>query len=180
MMRQLRPLLACTPLLALLLGACSGDSFDDLRDFMKKTEAALPHQIDPLPAAKAYEPFTYADFEMADPFKPRAMVTETSHAPGLNAPDLKRPREALERFPLDALKMVGVLQQRGQTFALIRADGTLYRVRVGEHLGLDYGVIASISDHEISIKENIQDAAGDWSLRDSRLQLAEAAQESHK
>ncbi len=179
-MIRLRSLMAWTPALALLLGGCSGDSFDDLREFMKKTEAALPHQIDPLPVAKAYEPFTYTDFELADPFKPRAMVSESNHVPGVNAPDLKRPREALERFPLDALKMVGVLTQRGQTFALIRADGTLYRVHVGEHLGLDYGVITSIGDHEIAIKENIQDAAGDWSLRDSRLQLAEAAQESHK
>lgn len=176
-MKRLLPL---TPLLALLLAACSGDSFDDLRDFMKKTEATLPHQIDPLPPVKAYEPFTYADFELADPFKPRAMTSETAHAPGANAPDLKRAREPLERFPLDALKMVGVLQQRGQTFALVRADGALYRVRAGEHLGLDYGVVTAVGDHEMTIKENIQDTAGDWSLRDSRLQLNDAAQESHK
>lgn len=171
---------ALLPLLALALAACSGDSFDDLRDFMKKTEATLPHQIDPLPVAKAYEPFTYADFELADPFKPRAMITEAARAPGANAPDTKRPREVLERFPLDALRMVGILQQKGQTFALVRADGILYRVHTGDHLGLDYGVITSISDHEIAIKENIQDANGDWTLRDSRLQLAEAAQENHK
>lgn len=177
-LRSALPLLA--PLAALLLSACSGDSFDDLRDFMKKTEASLPHQIDPLPPVKAYEPFTYSDFELADPFKPRAMVSDAGHQSGANAPDLKRTREPLERYPLDALRMVGVMTQRGETYALIRADGILYRVHVGEHLGLDYGVITGISDHEVAIKENIQDAAGDWSLRDSRLQLAEAAQESKK
>jgi type IV pilus assembly protein PilP len=169
------------PLLALALAACSGDSFDDLRDYMKKTEATLPHQIDPLPVAKAYEPFTYDDFSLADPFRPRVLSNEVARNTSANAPDTARPRDALERFPLDALKMVGVLQQKGQTFALVRADGILYRVKTGDHLGLDFGVITAISEREIALKENIQDATGEWTLRASRLQLAEAtAQENRK
>ena len=168
------------PCLALVLAACSGEKFDDLREYMKKTEASLPRKIDPLPEAKTYEPFTYADFELADPFKPRVMSGDAARNSGANAPDMKRPREPLERYPLDALRMVGVMQQRGQTFALVRADGILYRVKVGDHLGLDFGVVTGISEHEIAMQENIQDANGDWTLRASRLQLAEAAQEIHK
>jgi type IV pilus assembly protein PilP len=168
------------PALALALSACSGDSFDDLREFMKRTEATLPHKIDPLPVAKAYEPFTYEDFALPDPFRPRALASETSRNSGANAPDTTRQREVLERFPLDALRMVGVLQQKAQIFALVRADGILYRVKTGDHLGLDFGVITEISDHEITLKENVQDAAGEWTLRASRLQLAEGAQETRK
>ena len=176
------PFLRLAPglVLALALAGCTGEKFDDLKEFEKKTEASLPHKIDPLPEAKTYEPFTYSAFDLADPFKPRTMAGDAARNSGANAPDVKRTREPLERYPLDALKMVGILQQRGQTFALVRADGMLYRVKVGDHLGLDYGVITAISEHEIAMQENIQDANGDWSLRASRLQLAEAAQERNK
>ena len=168
------------PALALALTACGGDNFQDLRDFMKHTADSLPRQIDPLPAAKTYEPFSYDDFAMADPFKPRPLSTDTARATGENAPDTRRAREALERYPLDSLRMVGTLQQKAVTYALIRADGTLYRVKPGDHIGLDYGVITAISEAEVTLRENIQDAAGEWTLRLSRLPLAEGAQETRK
>ena len=168
------------PALAVCLAACSGDNFGDLREFMKRTEASLPHQIEPLPAAKTYEPFTYEDFALPDPFKPRALANESAKASGLNAPDTNRTRDVLERYPLDSLRMVGILQQKGLNFALIRADGTLYRVKPGDHMGLDYGVITAISDTSVILKENVQDAAGEWTLRVAKLDLVEGTQETRK
>ncbi len=167
-------------LLTLALTACQGDGYGDLREFMKKTAASLPHQIDPLPAAKAYEPFEYKGFELPDPFRPRTLRADGGAQSGQNAPDLNRPREALERFPLDAMKLVGVLQQKGKVFGLVRAEGTLYRVKTGDHLGLDYGVITAITETEVALRETVQDAGGEWTLREARLQLAEAAQENRK
>ena len=181
MMRDLIPAARrLTPLLALLLAACAGDGYGDLRDFMKKTEASLPHHIDPLPAAKVYEPFEYNGFALADPFRPRTLRAEGSAPTGLNAPDTKRARDVLERYPLDALRLVGMLQQKGQTYALIKAEGTLYRVKTGDHLGLDYGTVTAISETEIALRETVQDAAGEWTLRQAKLQLAEGAQENRK
>ncbi len=168
------------PLLAMLLTACAGDGYGDLREFMKKTEASLPHHIDPLPAAKVYEPFEYDGFALPDPFRPRALRAEGATPTGLNAPDTKRNRDVLERFPLDALRLVGVLQQQGRIFALIKADGTLYRVKTGDHLGLDYGTVTAISETEVALHETVQDAAGEWTLRQAKLQLVEGAQEIRK
>lgn len=164
---------------SVLLAACSGDGFDDLRDYMKKTEAGLPRHIEPMPPTKAYEPFEYNGFALTDPFRPRSLHPE-SGSQDRNAPDMNRPREILEKFPLDAVRMVGVLQQRGRTFALIRAEGTIYRVKAGDHIGLDEGVVTSITESEVTLRETVQDASGEWTSRQARLQLADAAQETRK
>ena len=176
---RLRPLLPLLGL-SLLLAGCAGDGYGDLRDFMKKTEATLPHHIDPLPAAKVYEPFEYNGFSLPDPFRPRALRAEGTAPTGQNAPDTRRPRDVLERYPLDALRLVGILQQKGRIFALIKAEGTLYRVKNGDHLGLDYGMITAISETEVALRETVQDAAGEWTLRQAKLVLAEGAQENRK
>lgn len=92
---------------------------------------------------------------------------------GENQPSLDRPKEELEEFPLENLKMVGYLQ-RGAGYAIVRSPkGSLHRVKIGNYMGLNFGQITSISDSEIKIKEMVQDGAGDWSERESILQLVE-------
>ncbi len=70
--------------------------------------------------------------------------------------------------------MVGVLQQKKANFALVKADTGLYRVKVGNYLGQNFGVITTITDSQIQLRELIQDAVGDWTERQSTLQLLEA------
>jgi type IV pilus assembly protein PilP len=41
-------------------------------------------------------------------------------------------------------------------------------------LGQNFGVIVSIGDGDIQLKELVQDGAGDWTERTSTLQLADA------
>ena len=70
--------------------------------------------------------------------------------------------------------MVGVLQQKKQTFALVRADTSLYRIKVGNYLGQNFGIVTSITENQLQLRELIQDAAGDWAERQSSLQLQDA------
>ncbi|HXU93571.1 MAG TPA: pilus assembly protein PilP, partial [Gallionella sp.] len=82
--------------------------------------------------------------------------------------------EALEEFPLESLKMVGYLYQNKVAYAVIRApDGKLHRVKAGNYVGLNFGLIQEVTDTEVIIKEMVQDSAGDWSERMSSLQLME-------
>ncbi|MBK8322123.1 MAG: pilus assembly protein PilP [Betaproteobacteria bacterium] len=160
------------PAVAVLLASCSSE-MDELRQFVKDSEKGLPRKIDPLPAVKPFEPFTYEGFDLADPFKPRK-ITSKEGAGGL-APDLNRRKEPLEAFPLEQLKMVGTLQQGKDVFAIVRADKTLYRVKKGNYMGQNFGLITDITDAEIKLKEIVQDSAGDWAERQSVLPLLEEA-----
>jgi type IV pilus assembly protein PilP len=162
--------------LALLLAACGGEEFGDLKAELKDKTKDLRGRIDPLPVVKPYEPVPYKAFDQPDPFGPAKIELVTKSAAtggGGLKPDLNRPKEPLEAFPLESLKMVGVWQQPKTTFALVKADTGLYRVKVGNYLGQNFGLVTAINGTQIQLRELIQDAAGDWAERQSTLQLQE-------
>jgi type IV pilus assembly protein PilP len=168
--------LALAMALALLLAGCGGEEFGDLKAELKEKTKDLRGQIDPLPVVKPYEPVAYTVFDQPDPFGPSKieLVTKSAGTGGGGLkPDLNRPKEPLEAYPLESLKMVGVWQQPKATFALVKADTGLYRVKVGNYLGQNFGLVTAISGTQIQLRELIQDAQGDWSERQSTLQLQE-------
>ena len=162
-------------LAVLLLAGCGGEEFQDLRDFVKNAGADMRGKIEPPPDVKPYEPFTYEnDTSLPDPFKPRKPDARNSNRTGQNQPNLNRPKEELEDFPLESLKMVGYLFQKKIGHAVIRsAEGKIYRVKAGNYMGLNFGQVTSVTETEVKIKEMVQDSVGDWSERESSLQLAE-------
>lgn len=162
-------------LASLLLAGCGGEEFQDLRDFVKNAGADMRGKVAPPPDIKPYEPFTYDnDAGLPDPFKPRRPDLKTAGHGGQNQPNLNRPKEELEDFPLESLKMVGYLSQKGAGQAVIRsAEGKIYRLKVGNYIGLNFGQVISVTETEVKIKEMVQDSVGDWSERESSLQLAE-------
>jgi type IV pilus assembly protein PilP len=160
--------------LAAALGGCSSEE-SQLRDFVRNSEKGLPRGIQPLPAVKPFEPFTYEGFDLPDPFKPRKLTANREGAGGGLAPDLNRRKEPLEAFPLEQLKMVGTLSQGTDTYALVRAEKTLYRVKKGNYMGQNFGLITDVTDSEIQLKEIVQDSGGDWAERQSVLPLLEEA-----
>jgi len=162
--------------LGLLLAACGGEEFGDLKSELKDKTKDLRGRIDPLPVVKPYEPVPYKAFDQADPFSSAKieLVTKSASAGGGGLkPDLNRPKEPLEAYPLESLKMVGVLQQRKANFALVKADTGLYRVKIGNYMGQNFGLITTITESQIQLRELIQDAVGDWTERQSILQLQE-------
>lgn len=162
-------------LVVVLLSGCGGAEYQDLRDFVKNSGADMRGKIDPPPEVKPYEFFAYNnDTNLPNPFKPRKQDLRSGGGAGLNQPDMNRPKEALEEFPLESLKMVGYLYQNKVGWAVIRAtDNKLYRVKAGNYIGLNYGLITEVTDSSVMIKESVQDSSGDWSERDSSLQLME-------
>lgn len=128
-----------------------------------------------LPEVKHYEHFQYAAFDNPDPFVPRK--TDVAKSSGANQPDMQRRRETLEGFPLESLKMVGSLNQKEVTYALIRApDNTVHRIRSGAYLGQNFGVVIDISESEVKLKEIVQDSNADWVERVSTLMLEDQEQ----
>ena len=56
---------------------------------------------------------------------------------------------------------------------LIRAGANLFRVKKGNYLGQNFGVITSIDDAAINLRELVQDSGGEWVERNSALSLVE-------
>ncbi|HEX4926714.1 MAG TPA: pilus assembly protein PilP [Burkholderiales bacterium] len=175
-------MIARTPLvlaLAALLAACGADEHGDLRKELAEATKDFRGRVDPLPQVKPYEPVPYTSEGEVDPFRPdRIEVAQASRSSSGNAALIeeqrKRPPEPLEAFPLESIQMMGTITRDKETFALVKAGPNLYRVRKGNYMGQNFGVITAIDEAQISLKELVQDGGGEWVERTSALQLVEA------
>jgi type IV pilus assembly protein PilP len=167
-------ILACVALLA----GCEGEQYGDLKKELNDMTKDLRGRVDPLPQVRPYEPVPYQAENEVDPFRPDRIEVAAAAGAGPAAsgkqPDLDRPKEPLEAFPLESIQMVGSLTQGRETFGLVKAGPNLYRVRKGNYMGQNFGVITGIDEVQISLKELIQEGSGEWIERASALQLQEA------
>ncbi len=159
-------------LASLVLAACSGGDHEDLRRWMNDAGKDIRGKIPPLPEVKPYEPVAYDTGNLMDPFKPGKIGVEKRKSSGSGLqPDMDRVREPLEAYPLESLKFVGVMTKKKDSYAIIQVDSSLYQVRAGNYMGQNFGVITKIAESEATVKELVQDSAGDWVERESSLLL---------
>lgn len=160
-----------TAMLLLFISACSQEGYEDLESFVRESGAGLKGKVDPLPEIRPLEHFVYQASEIPDPFSSRKNKPGKPDRNELE-PDMKRPREALESFPLENLSMVGSLRRGKNIFALIKApDNSIHRVRAGNYLGQNFGLINSVSEAEIKLREITRDTGDEWIERTSVLML---------
>lgn len=158
-----------------ILAGCDSD-MSDLEQFVAQKKLKHQGRVDPLPDFAQYESFVYAETDLRDPFKPNSNLapeTATATTSGPRPTDNRR-RESLESYPLDALKMVGILKQRASSWALVQdPDGTIHRVQPGNYAGQNHGKIVGISENQISLVEIIPDGISGWIQRDAQLALGD-------
>jgi type IV pilus assembly protein PilP len=73
------------------------------------------------------------------------------------------------------MTMVGSLKKKGEEYALLKVENLLYQVKVGDYIGQNYGKITKITETEITVREIVQDAAGEVIERPTTLELQESA-----
>ena len=167
LMKKFTSLLAA----ALMLAGCSSD-MDELQQKVAEIKARPGERIEPLPEIKPYESFTYAASSLRSPFVPSAPAR--NDVASAVRPDVKRPREFLEQFPIDTMTMVGTLQLQGRTYGLVQGrDGLVHRVLPGNFMGQNDGRVISITATKISIIEIIPDGVGGYIERPAALALNE-------
>src|SRR3954465_2687762 len=150
---------------------CSTDT-DELQQKVAEIKNRPGERIEPLPEIKPYEAFVYNDSSMRSPFLPSGPARNDM----ANAvrPDQKRPREFLEQFPLDTMKMVGTLQLQGRNYGLVQGkDGLVHRVLPGSFIGQNDGKIVGVASTKISIIEIVPDGLGGYIERPAALALSE-------
>lgn len=165
-------------LLVLLVG-CGVSEEDELRQWMAEQRQQVRPRVSPIPEPKLFQPEPYGGGGLADPFGKEKLnmvlrrAAAQLQADPLMAQELQRRKEPLEAFPLDTMTLVGSLVKEGRPTALIRADKLLYQVRVGNYIGLNYGRVIKITETEVTVREIVQDAAGEWIERPATLLLQE-------
>ena len=168
---------------ASLLSACSNDQ-NELMAWMTEVRNKTQPIKDTIPEPKRFEPFRYENLAQTEPFSTRKLQAafdklQTRNRNGIQ-PDVNRRRESLESFPLEIIKMVGHLSDRKSNFALLQVESLVYQAKVGNYAGQNYGVITKVSESEIKLKELVQDAAGEWTERETSLRLQEGKNDGNK
>lgn len=95
----------------------------------------------------------------ADPFRPWSSATGA---------------DGLARVPLAQLEMVGSLARDGDYQALLWSAGRLYRLRPGDRLGRDHGVVVRVDEHQLEVLERVF-LGGAWQQRTTYLALRNRA-----
>lgn len=161
---------------AVLLAGCGGD-IDELRQWMDQQRKEVKPTVAPLLPPKKFLPQPYESSAGVDPFSPQklsvAIKQEAAQPNSLLTAEISRRKEPLEAFPLDSMAMVGSMTRDSKRYALLRVDNLYYNVKAGDYLGQNFGRITKISETDITLREVVQDAAGEWIERTSTLQLQE-------
>lgn len=179
--RFLSPMLA-----AALVAGCAPSNEAELRQWMAEVRQQVRPVVQQVAPPKEFSPYGYDSRSVTDPFDPQKVVAAVARQQQVRAtastirPDLERRREALEAFPLDDVKMVGMMRRNNINVALVQGGGATHMVRVGNYVGQNFGLVTRIAETEVQIKEIVQDAAGEWVERPARLELQEAARTGGK
>jgi len=164
-----------------MLAGCGTSDETELRTWMNGVKQSTRVTTQPVPPPKEFAPFVYDSAGAVEPFDPQKILMAVARQQQARAsasavkPDLERRREVLEGFPLDQIRMVGMMHQGGTNVALLETNGSTHMVRVGNYLGQNFGLVTRISETELLVKEIVQDAAGEWVERPAKLELQNAA-----
>jgi len=155
-----------------ILAACGSEEHQDLREWMKNEEKGMRGTVKPLPQVKPYEPQAYDAAALIDPFSTLKAKVEGASSKG---PDIQRPREPLEEFPLESLRLVGILQDKQRLIAQLLVNGRSFQIKVGNYVGQNFGrvvrIVTTKNDEKIVIKELVKDPDDQWVEKESELLL---------
>ncbi len=168
--------------LALVLQGCVGTDMSDLETFVATAHQDKTPEIEPLPEIPPFKPFEYTNEGESDPFSALNIGGDDDRGrTGAGArPDSNRRREPLEKYPLDALKLVGTITKAGVPNVVVKAntpEGKTIALlaSIGNYMGQNDGKIKEISPEEqrVVLVETVLDPNGRWVKRDVEITIDE-------
>lgn len=168
----MKKILLSIVILGALVGCSSEKSHVDLSNWINEQNKLAKGKIQLLPETKTYTKVVFDAKE--NPFEMKKPLSLEEMMKNKFAPDLTRQKEALEEFSLDNLKMVGSVKQNGKLSALLKDRGNIiHYASVGNHMGLNFGEIVSLSESEIILEERIKDG-DEWIISPAKIELSES------
>ena len=175
-----RVVLVC---LLLSQGGCENpqNNITDLREFIAEQQKPTVVKA-PTPEEKTPEPWPILILDkMIDPFDINNVLAISSGVreppvvdsqSDVNAPNLDRRRDTLERFPLDTLSLVGVLESRDAIRAVIRTPlKTVAQVSIGQYMGKNHGKVIWIGRDSLTISAHRKKRSGRWEQYQTELRI---------
>lgn len=155
-------------ILFLGLTACANNDQTELDAFIQRVKTSKKVKLAPMPKLNLPRSFRYGAQELNSPFD-RVISSDLNRL----QPDQHREKMPLEKYPLDGVKMVGILSRDNQMLALVEVpDGTVHTLSLSEYVGLNYGQVIRIAPKEIEIKEKVLNRWGGWEERTVSLKLS--------
>jgi type IV pilus assembly protein PilP len=146
-----------------------------LEAFVSDVNSRPSSPVEPVPEFVLYEGFIYGAASSRSPFDiPLIIGSDSGVVLNQNVePDLERIPEFLESQSFSELTMVGRITIVGGIFEALIEDGfgEVHRVRVGNHMGRNYGRIQKISDAQLNMIEIVPSGSGGWVERPQTLTL---------
>lgn len=160
-------------LVAVVLAGC-GAGTADLHQWVAQQKTKEGPPLPPPPVVKTFETIVYNDQDKRDPFASAidggSQTIQTANGPH---PDQKRPKQPLEFFALDSLKMVGTIGTKEHTVALIRDPSKkIHRLRVNQYMGQNYGRVTDIKPDHVDLVELVANGDGGWMERKASIALS--------
>ncbi len=125
-------------------------------------------KIEPFPSLNIPAPHHYSADNSRNPFRKGIDGSDFR-------PDLHRPKQPLEAYALDALRMGGSFykntpeKQIIMQAIIITPDNKAVAVKIGDYMGENYGEITKITDSSVELMETVHTHAG-WEKRPTALE----------
>ena len=159
-------------LMVLLLVGCAAEEHQDLREWMREEAKGMRGKVAPLPEITAFPVVAYETEALVPPFAHAKIVTVDVSA-DKSAPDRSRPAQPLEAFPIEDLRVMGIIMAGTVPYALIQTPppNKPKHVRIGEYMGRSFGKITAISAEGVTVVETVKDANGAWILQERQMSV---------
>ncbi|MEB0205270.1 pilus assembly protein PilP [Pseudomonas sp. CCC3.1] len=161
-------------LMAALAGCDDAQSTAQLHAYLQAAPQSTPAFIAPVPSVEPARAVAYEASALRSPFQVVREGGSGSWQVSLlvaDELDIDRSRQFLEGLDLEQFEMVGTFSNDQGASALLRADGIVHRLKVGDYLGRNNGQVAFIDPAHVEVFEVISDGQGGWLERSLSIPL---------
>ena len=161
-------------LIAMLAGCDNAQSTAQLHAYLQATSPDPQTLIAEVPGVEPARVVPYEAGALRSPFQVVRDGDSGSWQVSLlvaDELDIDRPRQFLEGLDLEQFEMVGTFSNDQGPSALLRANGIVHRLNVGDYLGRNNGQVAFISRAHVEVFEVISDGQGGWLERSLNIPL---------
>lgn len=162
-------------LVGMSAGCSDAANLSELDARIAEIKARPRGRIEPPPEFKPIATFSYGAHQLRAPFTPPQEENPVRSVEGRQVePDMTRPREYLEGFTLDALRLVGSITRPGEPLQALVLDpaGAVNRVRIGSYMGRNFGRVTAIEEARITLMEIVPDGHDGWVERPRTIALS--------
>lgn len=148
---------------------------DSLKVYVEQVEGQARKEVSKLKPIIQFEVAHYAQHESREPFVlPKEAIVQNQPVVKTDCwqPPARSKNGQLERYPLNQLRLKGVMSSGGAVSALVQTpQGKVVNVKAGQYLGLNHGKVIRVDSNYLLINETLPDGLGCWNQRNVKLAL---------